>query len=291
MPDPMPPEPTAGPPPPLPPPSVPSPPVHRPNGLELFLGFGKIAVCGFGGVLAWARRVVVQERAGMSAEAITEQLALSQVLPGPHLVKFAIMFGARSAGVFGALAALMGLIGPPTILMIVAGTLYRPLRTSSGAHRRAHLPRRRSGRTADRDLGADDRHHGEAWSAAGAYRRGARLRRSRRDAAGRCLLGHRPSWCRSASRSRGGSGDERRGRRPRLCLAARQLLPCMLVHRGRWPPTAALPEMHRQTVEIHQWRRRSHLQRFLQPSRRRRPVPMWSSSRCSAITSPESRAL
>jgi chromate transporter len=110
--------------PPFPPqPSAPPHP-HRPNGLELFLGFAKIAVCGFGGVLAWSRRVVVQERAWMGAEEFNEQLALCQVLPGPNIVNFSIMFGSRSAGVLGALAALMGLIGPPVILMIVAGSLY-----------------------------------------------------------------------------------------------------------------------------------------------------------------------
>jgi chromate transporter len=107
-------------------PSPPSSPPHPPrlNYLELFLGFAKIAVCGFGGVLAWSRRVIVQERGWMSAEEFNEQLALCQVLPGPNIVNFSVMFGSRTAGVLGALAALFGLIGPPMILMIVAGILY-----------------------------------------------------------------------------------------------------------------------------------------------------------------------
>ena len=96
-----------------------------PSRLELFLGFAKISVCGFGGVLAWSRRVIVQERAWMSPEAFNEQLALCQVLPGPNIVNFSIMFGSRTSGVLGSLAAVFGLLGPPVILMILAGILYR----------------------------------------------------------------------------------------------------------------------------------------------------------------------
>jgi len=100
-----------------------------PTPRELFLGFAKIAVCGFGGVLAWSRRVIVQERGWMSPEEFNEQLALCQVLPGPNIVNFSVMFGSRAAGLAGSLAALFGLLGPPVILMIVAGILYR--RTAS----------------------------------------------------------------------------------------------------------------------------------------------------------------
>jgi chromate transporter len=106
-------------------PHLSTPPRRVPTRGELFAGFAKIAVCGFGGVLAWSRRVIVQERGWMSAEEFNEQLALCQVLPGPNIVNFSIMFGSRSAGVLGSLAALFGLIGPPVVLMIVAGILYR----------------------------------------------------------------------------------------------------------------------------------------------------------------------
>ncbi len=114
---------------PVPSPPVPHPPLppgrHVPTPRELFLGFAKIAVCGFGGVLAWSRRVIVQERGWMSPEEFNEQLALCQVLPGPNIVNFSVMFGSRAAGLPGSLAALFGLLGPPVILMILAGILYR----------------------------------------------------------------------------------------------------------------------------------------------------------------------
>jgi chromate transporter len=120
------PEPAAPAPPHAPLPHPPFPPGrHVPTPRELFLGFAKIAVCGFGGVLAWSRRVIVQERGWMSPEEFNEQLALCQVLPGPNIVNFSVMFGSRAAGLAGSLAALFGLLGPPVILMILAGILYR----------------------------------------------------------------------------------------------------------------------------------------------------------------------
>jgi chromate transporter len=84
-----------------------------------------MAMCGFGGVLAWSRRVIVQERGWLTPEEFNEQLALCQVLPGGNILNFSIMYGSRCAGLLGALAALLGLIGPPMVLMIIAGILYR----------------------------------------------------------------------------------------------------------------------------------------------------------------------
>jgi chromate transporter len=105
--------------------SAPPPPRPLPTRLDVFLAFAKIAAGGFGGVLAWSRRVIVQQRGWMTAEEFNEQLALCQVLPGGNIVNFSIMFGYRAGGALGSLAALLGLVGPPTILMIVAGTLYQ----------------------------------------------------------------------------------------------------------------------------------------------------------------------
>src|SRR5262245_8530471 len=96
-----------------------------PGAAELFVAFAKMAVCGFGGVLAWSRRIIVQERGWLTPEEFNEQLALCQVLPGGNILNFSIMYGSRCAGLPGALAALLGLIGPPMVLMIVAGILYR----------------------------------------------------------------------------------------------------------------------------------------------------------------------
>jgi chromate transporter len=103
---------------------APAPAIVVPTVTDLFLGFVKIALSGFGGVLAWARRVIVAERRWMSAEEFNELFALCQFLPGPNIVNFSIIYGSRVRGASGAAAAVLGLVGPPTVLMIVLGTLY-----------------------------------------------------------------------------------------------------------------------------------------------------------------------
>jgi len=101
------------------------PPASFPTPIQLLITFATISACSFGGVLAWARRIIVQERGWLSPEEFSEQFALCQVLPGGNILNFAVMYGCRCAGVVGSLAAVLGLLGPPVALMIVAGMLYR----------------------------------------------------------------------------------------------------------------------------------------------------------------------
>jgi chromate transporter len=96
-----------------------------PTALQLFAAFAKIALSGFGGVIAWSRRILVQERGWLTPQEFNEVLALCQVLPGPNIVNVSVVLGARWAGLAGALAALFGLVGLPMVLMICAGELYR----------------------------------------------------------------------------------------------------------------------------------------------------------------------
>lgn len=96
-----------------------------PTNLELFLAFAKMSALGFGGVLAWARRILVLEKQWMTPDGFNEILSLCQFLPGPNIVNVAAVFGARLHGLPGALACLAGLLGPATALTIVAGALYR----------------------------------------------------------------------------------------------------------------------------------------------------------------------
>ena len=96
----------------------------RPSISELFLAFAAISLSGFGGVLAWARRIMVERRRWFTAEQFNEAFALCAFLPGGNMVNFAVMFGARIRGPLGALAAVAGLLGPPMILIIMVGALY-----------------------------------------------------------------------------------------------------------------------------------------------------------------------
>ena len=91
---------------------------------ELFFGFLTIALSGFGGVLPWAHRTIVERRRWLSHEEFTDLLSLAQFLPGPNVLNLAVAIGARFRGAPGALAALAGLLGAPVAIALVLGLLY-----------------------------------------------------------------------------------------------------------------------------------------------------------------------
>jgi chromate transporter len=91
---------------------------------ELFLAFAWMSLHGFGGVLPWARRVLIEEKRWMTAEEFNEAFALCQFLPGPNIVNFSIVYGSRLHGPAGALVAFVGLVGPPVAIVIGLGALY-----------------------------------------------------------------------------------------------------------------------------------------------------------------------
>jgi chromate transporter len=95
-----------------------------PKPLALFIAFCLISVSGFGGVLYWSRRMMVDERKWMTAEEFNEAYALCNFLPGPNIVNFSVVFGRQVGGTLGALVALLGLLGPPFLLVTLLGVLY-----------------------------------------------------------------------------------------------------------------------------------------------------------------------
>ncbi len=90
----------------------------------LFTAFLAMALAGFGGVLPFARRALVDRHGWLTQQDFTETLALCQSLPGPNVVNLSIVVGARACGWRGALAALFGLIGAPFLILLVLGLLY-----------------------------------------------------------------------------------------------------------------------------------------------------------------------
>ncbi len=88
-------------------------------------GFLKIALASFGGGLsAWARVVVVEERKWLGDEEFLSALTLCRVLPGPNQVNMAVFVGTQLRGVPGALAALLGLLGVPLLIIVGLGVAY-----------------------------------------------------------------------------------------------------------------------------------------------------------------------
>src|SRR5580692_10815995 len=104
---------------------IPAPTTTPPPGLlELFLAFAKMSLAGFGGVLAFARRGIVEERRWMTAEEFNETFALCHFLPGPNIVNLSVVFGSRFGGIAGGIAAFAGLVGPPMVLVMILAVLY-----------------------------------------------------------------------------------------------------------------------------------------------------------------------
>src|SRR3984957_17709271 len=104
--------------------SAPSAAPPQPSLSELFITFATISLSGFGGVLAWSRRMMVEERRWLTPEQFNEAYALCAFLPGPNIVNFSVIFGSRFRAPLGAVIALAGLLGPPMVLVIMIGALY-----------------------------------------------------------------------------------------------------------------------------------------------------------------------
>ena len=99
-------------------------PPNQPGLLELFVAFAKMSLAGFGGVLVWARRGIVDQHRWMTADEFNETFALCHFLPGPNIVNLSVVFGSRFRGIAGGIAAFAGLVGPPMVIATVLAALY-----------------------------------------------------------------------------------------------------------------------------------------------------------------------
>lgn len=91
---------------------------------ELFFAFNRLALQGFGGVLAVAQRVLCDDKRWLSKGEFLEALALAQVLPGPNVCNLSLMVGDRYFGTRGAFAALAGMMAVPLLIVLAATMLY-----------------------------------------------------------------------------------------------------------------------------------------------------------------------
>ena len=109
----------------VPAPDIPELAPSTPPGLvALFVAFAKMSLAGFGGVLIWARRGIVDQHRWMTADEFNETFALCHFLPGPNVVNLSVVFGSRFRGIPGGLAAFAGLLGPPVVIVTVLAALY-----------------------------------------------------------------------------------------------------------------------------------------------------------------------
>jgi chromate transporter len=91
---------------------------------ELFWTFNRMALQGFGGVLAVAQHELVDRLGWLTRSQFVELLSVSQVLPGPNVVNLALMMGDRYFGRRGAVAALAGMMLMPLAIVLLLAALY-----------------------------------------------------------------------------------------------------------------------------------------------------------------------
>ena len=95
-----------------------------PPPAELFLGFAKASISGFGGVLPFARHMLVEDKKWLSEQEFADLFSFSQFMPGANVVNLSVCVGSRFHGPLGAFAALMGMLVPPIIVILLIGAFY-----------------------------------------------------------------------------------------------------------------------------------------------------------------------
>jgi chromate transporter len=110
-------------------------PKVTPTLAELFVAFATIGLTGFGGVLPWTRRMIVERKRWIDAMEFAELLPLAQLLPGPNVANIATILGRRYQGALGSAVAVLGLYLFPAIVTIGLGFAYARWSTSPVAAR------------------------------------------------------------------------------------------------------------------------------------------------------------
>ncbi len=95
--------------------------------LQLFISFSLLTISGFGGVLPFAYRMLVEKRQWLDKTEFAELFAIAQMMPGPPILHIAQIVGHRDSGWRGGAAAVLGIITVPTLLMMVLGLAYHQL--------------------------------------------------------------------------------------------------------------------------------------------------------------------
>ncbi|MEP7207603.1 MAG: chromate transporter [Casimicrobiaceae bacterium] len=101
-----------------------SPSRITPTVRGLFLAFLRVGVSGFGGVMPFAHRMLVERERWLDEREFIDVLSLCQFLPGPNIVNVSIVVGRRFGGLRGAAAAFSGLVLLPFLMIVTLGALY-----------------------------------------------------------------------------------------------------------------------------------------------------------------------
>ncbi|MDR2000936.1 MAG: chromate transporter [Zoogloeaceae bacterium] len=91
---------------------------------ELFRGFCLIGLSGFGGVLPWAHRYIVERYRWLEPDEFAALLGLGQVMPGPNVMNLSVCVGMKFQGWRGAIVAPLGMMIAPMMIVLALGLAY-----------------------------------------------------------------------------------------------------------------------------------------------------------------------
>ncbi|MBT9581824.1 chromate transporter [bacterium] len=97
--------------------------------LALFAGLSLLALGGGSAIIPELQRQAVLEQAWLSDKQFVDFYALTQVTPGPSMMVVALV-GFQAAGIPGALAAVLGMFGPSSALVLAVRGSWTRLRQS-----------------------------------------------------------------------------------------------------------------------------------------------------------------
>jgi len=87
--------------------------------------FAKIGLMSFGGALSgWMHREIVTRRQWLGEADFLNGLAFAQIMPGANVTNLSLYIGRRLRGGVGAVAALLGMLLPPMVLVVVLAAAY-----------------------------------------------------------------------------------------------------------------------------------------------------------------------
>jgi chromate transporter len=99
--------------------------------IDIFLTFFKIGAFSFGGgyaMIPFIQREIVSIHQWLPSSEFIDVLAISQVTPGPIATNASTYVGYKIAGVLGALAGTMGVIGAAFILALVVSRRFEKVK-------------------------------------------------------------------------------------------------------------------------------------------------------------------
>lgn len=99
----------------------------------LFKSMFILSACTFGGgfvIVSLMKKKFVEELQWLEEDEMLDVTAITQSAPGPLMTNAAVIVGYRTAGIVGALTAILGSIFPPMIIISAISVFYEQFRTN-----------------------------------------------------------------------------------------------------------------------------------------------------------------